>query len=100
MVRLVFRPFPEYNDRSERQYRHEPPPVFALLKPRSTSFKSLIKPLSRSRNIDTYIDIDIDIEIDIDIDIDTDIDVYIYIYIYIYIYVQMYLFFLKTYVLS
>ena len=48
MVRLVFRPSPEYN---ERQYRHEPPPAFALLKPRSPSFKSLLKPLSRSRNI-------------------------------------------------
>ena len=39
-------PFSRHNERSERQYRHEPPPAFALLKPRSPSFNSLLKLLS------------------------------------------------------
>ena len=84
MVRFVFRPFSRHNERSERQYRHEPPPAFALLKPRSPSFKSLLKPLSRSRNIEKDIDIDIDINIYI---IHKHKHVYIYIYIHLYIYI-------------
>ena len=43
MVRLVFRPIPEYNERFARQYREPPPefsPDFALLRLSSPSFKS------------------------------------------------------------
>ena len=44
MVRLVFRPIPEHNERFARQYRYEPPPEFspdfALLRLGSPSFKS------------------------------------------------------------
>ena len=53
------------HERSDCQYRHEPPPAFALLKPRSPSFKSSLRPLSRSRNIDKYKDIYTDMYIDI-----------------------------------
>ena len=35
----------KHNERCERQYRNEPPPACALLKPRSPSFKSLLRPL-------------------------------------------------------
>ena len=68
IVRFVFASISRHNERCERQYRHEPPPAFALLKPRSPSFKSLLKPLSRSRNVDIHI------------------NMYIYIYIYVLIY--------------
>ena len=54
---IRFRPFSKHTERFERQYRHEPPPEFALLKFGSPSYKSLLKPLSRSRNLYIYIDI-------------------------------------------
>ena len=59
--------FSKHNERCDRQYLHEPPPAFALLRQGSPSFKSLLKPLSRSRNIDKNIDIDIDIYIHVHI---------------------------------
>ena len=48
---IRLRPFSKHNERSDGQYRHELPPAFALLKPRSPSFKSLLRPLSRSPDI-------------------------------------------------
>ena len=55
MVRFVLRhkKTKDY-ERFERQYRHEPPPAFALLKLRSPSSKSLLKPHFRDQGIYTY----------------------------------------------
>ena len=52
--------FSKHNERCERQYRHEPPPAFALHRQGSPSFQVqtlfvLLKPLSRSLNICMYL---------------------------------------------
>ena len=54
----LFAPFSSHNERSERQYRHEHPQAFALLKPRSPSFKSILT-FNVTKHI--YKDIDTDI---------------------------------------
>ena len=60
----------DHNKRSERQYRHELPPAFALLKPSFTIFQV---PTQTTFKVSKHIYKDIDI------------DIYIFINIYIYV---------------